>query len=506
MAPSPAPHDRPSFGLESAPPTSSSPTAQRSAAAIPPPPPTASATQNAAAPPTRSDSASPRGTTAGSNAHKSSPPSASRNAGGPKIVVKKEPGSPDLPTTRHRPKKLDLSKDSNIVSPATGRPLTAREGLGIQEVGLACLSPGFVTQDPVMNANVQRSMNVREQQRQIIEARLQQQSAKGDGPNKDKDGSHFAAKTPGLARKRGAPPGLSIIAPPHEHFANERVIQSAPLGQTFTGMHNPHPLTRHITNQPSKLSNTSHIHHVPATQTNNRLPPIADVFGQNLSGHPDSSGHGLYPGQNRGPLASPHHPPAPPHQAPAHQAPTPGRPREYKSAEEAQVELAGGRPELLPKLVRYGGHHQPPTPPSPPHHGGGGGGGGGGFPRDHHRDHRPLADHAATATSRSASSSNNNNSNHLNHHHHPHHQTNNTQPPPPPSSSSSMKRRRHEYEEGGSPPLGNGRPAGVRRTMMFGEGVLGGRDSRDSPDSAHEANKRETFIRLCGELWDLLRS
>jgi hypothetical protein len=69
-----------------------------------------------------------------------------------------------------------------------------------------------------------------------------------------------------------------------------------------------------------------------------------------------------------------------------------------------------------------------------------------------------------------------------------------------------MKRRRHEYEEGGSPPLGNGRPAGVRRTMMFGEGGLGGRDSRDSPDSAHEANKRETFIRLCGELWDLLRS
>ena len=269
-----------------------------------------------------------------------------------------------------------------------------------------------------MKEQLQRSMSVREHQRQIIEARLQQQSAKGDGPNHgDKDSmGNFAAKTPGLARKRGAPPGLSIVAPSHEQFANERVIQSAPLGHSFTGRHNAHPLTRHITNQPSNLASTSHIHHVPANQTNNRLPPIADVFGQGLSGHPDNGGHQMFASQSRGPLASPHHPP-PPQQA---QAPTPGRPREYKSAEEAQAELAGGRPELLPKLVHYGGH-QPPTPPSP----------GMSHPQ------RPVTD-----ADRSA--------------------------------SSNRRRTRAEYEEGGSPPLGNGRAA--QRRGPFGEG-------RDSPET-----------------------
>ncbi|KAL2019519.1 hypothetical protein VTK56DRAFT_9553 [Thermocarpiscus australiensis] len=399
MAPSPAPHDRPSLGTELPPLATSSPNAQRTAAA-PAPPPAASATSNAP-PPSRSGSGSPKGGATTTSTHKSSPPSAPRNAERPKIIVKKEPGSPDLPTARHRPRKLDLSKNTNVVSPATGRPLTAREGaLGIQEVGLACLSPGFVTQDPVMKEQLQRSMNVREQQRQIIESRLQQQSAKGDGPDKDNSGSHFAAKTPGLARKRGAPPGLSIVAPSHEQFANERVIQSAPLGQTFTGRHNPHPLTRHITNQPSNLSSTSHIHHVPANQTNNRLPPIADVFGQNLSGHPESSGHTLYASQSRGPLASPHHPPLPP------QAPTPGRPREYKSAEEAQVELAGGRPELLPNRIANGGSNN---------------------------------NHSYGTTTTTTTTTN-------------------------------VKRRRAEYEEGGSPPLGNGRPAQSARRGPFGEG------------------------------------
>lgn len=334
MAPSPAPHDRPSFSSElpphsTTPSTAQSPSTQRTA----PPPSNATPAQ-------RSGSRSPKG----ANPAKSSPPSASRNAGGmPKIIVKKEPNSPDLATSRHRPRKLDLSKGG---PPGSGppRPLTAREGLGIQEVGLACLSPGFVTQDPVMKEQLQRSMSVREQQRHIIESRLQQQSAKGDGPG-DKDGPQFSAKTPGMSRRNKAPPGLSIVAPSHEQFANERVIQSAPLGQTFTGMHNPHPLTRHITNQPSKLSNTSHIHHVPANQTNNRLPPITDVFAGGLPPPPESARHNLYPEQSQRPLASPGHPPPPP-------APTPGRPREYKSAEEAQHELAGGRPELLPNASK----------------------------------------------------------------------------------------------------------------------------------------------------------
>lgn len=260
-----------------------------------------------------------------------------------------------------------------------------------------------------MKEQVQRSMSVREHQRQLIEQRLQQQSAKGDGNmgEKDRDGANgFAAKTPGMSRRNKAPPGLSIVAPSHEQFASERVIQSAPLGQTFTGMNNPHPLTRHIENRPSKLSNTSHIHHVPANQTNNRLPPISDVFGHNLSGHPGSQDHAMYaphtavprPGGSPNHSQHPHPPPS-------------SRPREYKSAEEAQHELAGGRPELLPKLVHYGGH-QPPTPPSP----------------------LPGAPRADANR----------------------------------SSSAHNKRRREEYEAGVSPPLGTGRPS-VRRAP-FGEG------------------------------------
>ncbi|AEO58058.1 hypothetical protein MYCTH_2134282 [Thermothelomyces thermophilus ATCC 42464] len=527
MAVSPAPHDRPSsYGSDLPPPTSTSPSAQRTGAAPPPPPPaSAAAANNASAPPTRSSSGSPKGSTASAAAgaatpgaattQRSSPPSASRNASGPKIVVKKEPSSPGLQAARHRPRKLDLSKNTSIVSPATGRPMTARDGLAIQEVGLACLSPGFVPKDAAEQEQLNRSMTVREHQRQIIEARLQQQSAKmGDNSDKDKESSHFAAKTPGLARKRGPPPGLSIVAPSHEQFANERVIQSAPLGQTFTGRHNPHPLTRHVTNQPSNLASMSHIHHVPANQTNNRLPPIADVFGQNLSGHPESSGHALFAGQNRAPLPSPHHPPA---------QPQPARTREYKSAEEAQVELAGGRPELLPKLVRYGGH-QPPTPPSPPNTQ---------ASRDYpHSQHNVNTAHNAP-------------SNHHHHNHQSHHRlspnladpslpttssrtlSNNHQAPPPgsgPSGSGTnpMKRRRAEYEEGGSPPLGNGgRPApaaphppqpqqqqqqsmplpfgaaSAPRRAFFGEG-------RDSPETLEA--KKEEFLSLCARAWDLLHS
>lgn len=367
----------------------------------------------------------------------------------PKIVVKKEPASPDLPGARHRPRRLDLSKNSNTGgNPGTARPLTAREGgsLGIQDVGIACLSPGFVTQDPAMKEQLQRSLSVREHQRQIIEARLQQQSAKGEGPDhaKEKDNvGHFAAKTPGLARKRGAPPGLSIVAPSHEHFANERVIQSAPLGQTFTGRHNPHPLTRHIANQPSNHSNASHMQHVPATQTNNRLPPLSDVFGQGLSAHPESGGHSMIAQHARAPLASPSRAPPPPlplqQLQQQQQPPQSARHRGYKSAEEAQAELAAGRPELLPKLVHYGGH-QPPTSPSPQT----------GVPQRQYTD---------------------------------------------ASRSASRRRTRAEYEDGGTPPLGNGRAS--QRRGPFGEG-------RDSPES--QRAKRDEFLKLCERAWDLFHS
>ncbi|KAI5863255.1 hypothetical protein GGS23DRAFT_61303 [Durotheca rogersii] len=425
MAPSPAPHDRPAY-TELAPATSapagaasasnsssgtaaasaSSPSTSRTAAAV-----SAIPAANASTTAQRPNSRSPP-RSAVQPAAKSSPASAARNAPGapaPKIFVKKEPGSPDIPTARHRPRKLDLSKNTLTGSgAATARPALGREGLGIQEVGIACLSPGFVTQDPVMKEHLQQSLNVREQQRRIIEARLQQQSAKGDGPDngKEKDPiSQFAAKTPGMSRRNKAPPGLSIVAPSHEQFANERVIQSAPLGQTFTTRHHPQPLTRHLANQPSNLSSTSHIHHIPANQTTNRLPPISDVFaGQGLPSHAEPSSRPLYPGSSHGPLASPSHPPPG-----ISQAPLSSRPREYKSAEEAQQELAGGRPELLPKLVHYTGH-QPPTPPSP-------------------RNGAGTLD-TGRGTSR--------------------------------------RRTRAEYEEGSSPPLGHG-PAATRRGP-FGAG------------------------------------
>ncbi|RDA95822.1 hypothetical protein CP533_5063 [Ophiocordyceps camponoti-saundersi (nom. inval.)] len=407
MAPSPAPHERQSFSSDLRPTPMA---AQQSPGSGQKTPATLSGPGNGSTPRRVGNSPKPP---------KSSPSTAPRSdPKPPKIVVKKEPGSPTLPTTRPRPRKLDLSKSTGSSSnmPASAVPLSARDNLGIQEVGIACLSPGFVTQDPVMKEQLQRSMTVREQQRHIIEARLQQQSAKGDGPA-DKDTSQqFAAKTPGMSRRNKAPPGLSIVAPSHEQFADERVIQSAPLGHSFSGRQHLASLSRHVVNQPSHLSSTSHIHHVPATQTNNRLPPLSDVFGQSVSAHPDNAPGSLYPGNPaRGPLKSPSHPPPPPPPPPQQQMPTSGRPREFKSAEEAQHELAGGRPELLPKIVHYGGH-QPPTPPSP------------------------------APGSRQ----------------------------PEGSRSASKRRTRTEYEEGTSPPLGHG-PAATRRGP-FGEG----RDSPDT--------------------------
>ncbi|XWW97576.1 hypothetical protein V2A60_005560 [Cordyceps javanica] len=354
MAPSPAPHERPS---------AISPTASASLASTangvtsPAPRRSISASKPAATlpPAPRSGSISPRTASASG---KASPSSTSKtDVSVPKVVIKKEPGSPSLNSTRPRPRKLDLSKNTlNSNSPASALPLTARDGLGIQEVGLACLSPGFVTQNPVMKEQLQRSLSVREQQRNIIEARLQQQSAKGDGTHPDRDTApQFSAKTPGLSsHRRRAPPGLSIVAPSHEQFAHERVIQSAPLGHSFTGRHHPAPLSRHVPTQPGHGSQ-SHIHHVPAAQTNNRLPPIHDVFPQ---AQPADSHPSTYGSASRAPLASPGHPQS------AFPPPLSARPREYKSAEDAQQELAGGRPELLPKIVHYGGH-QPPTPPSP---------------------------------------------------------------------------------------------------------------------------------------------
>lgn len=368
-------------------------------------------------------------------------------------MVKKEPSSPDVPTPRHRPRKLDLSKNGSSANPMTSRPsggqLTSREnGLGIQDVGLACLSPGFVTQDPTMREQLQRSISVREQQRHIIESRLQQTAKPGDAPMESAKEREMAGpggmKTPATSRRK-APPGLSIVAPSHEQFANERVIQSAPLNQSFTGLrgHHSHPLTRHIANQPSNLSNTSHIHHVPATQTANRLPPITDVFAsEGLGHHREAPRTGFFHGSNGSMSNSSINPPpgfVSPGLPPQPLQAARDRPREYRSAEEAQAELAGGRPELLPKIVHYGGH-QPPTPPSP-----------------------------LTAN--------------------PMKQGDNSR------SGGSRRRVRAEYEEGASPPLGHG-PAATRRGP-FGEG-------RESPDA--QRRKKDEFMSLCARAWDLFHS
>ncbi|KAI9826890.1 MAG: hypothetical protein M1832_005829 [Thelocarpon impressellum] len=390
-------------------------------------------------------------------------PRTARNGPPPKIIVKKEPPtSPDLQTSRHRPRKLDLSKGSPAGPPLTSRqsggPLTSRDGSGIvmHDVGLACLSPGFSTQDPTMREQLQRSISVRDQQRHIIESRLQKTAKPGEGETAAKQGElppHGGAKTPSTSRRR-APPGLSIVAPSHEQFANERVIQSAPLHRSFPSRHQPEPMTRHVANQPSNLSSTSHIHHVPATQTNNRLPPITDVFAsEGLGVHREGqakSATGMY--QPHSNSNSSHSNTRPPFPSPGQQAAQPptsasGRPREYRSAEEHLASMSGGRDELLPKIIHYGGH-QPPTPPS------------------------PLTANGATPQK-------------------PHH----------PSSAADVRsgggrrRARAEYERDmGTPPLGSGREP---RRAPFGE-------DRDSPES--NRRKKEEFLSLCSRAWELFHS
>ncbi|KAJ9301381.1 hypothetical protein DTO271G3_1516 [Paecilomyces variotii] len=393
---------------------------------------------------------------------KRSPQSAQSGANAPKIVVKKEPpSSPSLQTnSRHRPRKLDLSASlpasSGLSARAPGGPMTAREPMGIQEVGIACLSPGFQTHDPAMREQLQRSISVRDQQRSIIESRLQK-TAKGDGPDGVKPSeSNLFGSGPKSSKKR--PPGLSIVAPPASQFAHERVIQSAPLNQTFTGRHQPQTLTRHVSHQIPSLS-SSHIHHAPANQTNNRLPPISDVFGSDALGprdrhHPSGS----TPSQSNGlpRLPSP--------------SQMPKRPREYRSAEEAVHELAGGREELLPRIVHYGGH-QPPTPPSPLVHTGS-------------RD----AQHASVAAPSSERVNSISSASH----------------------GTSRRRPRSEYEQdNGSPPLGNGPDTRYKNGPATGGpppsayyGPFGA--GRDSPET--QRRKKEEFLSLCSRAWDLFHS
>lgn len=327
--------------------------------------------------------------------------------------------------------------------------MTARDP-NMQEVGIACLSPGFQTQDPVIREQLQRSLSVRDQQRSIIESRLQS-SAKGDGPDGVKPSDSNLFSLPKAGKRR--PPGLSIVPPSASQFANERVVQSAPLNQTFTGRHQPPSMTRQTVNQSPTLSSSSHSHHVPATQTNNRLPPLSDVFGAMDARDREINRTPYQPQSNNLPLPSPAFPGSAAQPSP--------RPREYRSAEEAVQELSGGREDLLPRIVHYGGH-QPPTPPSPRLNGP--------KPANRHDVLAMLPQPVLQST----------------------------------STDGARRRPRSEYEQdNGSPPLGEQQhrpnPALGANSQHgpFGAG-------RDSPET--QRKKKEEFLGLCSRAWDLFHS
>lgn len=396
----------------------------------------------------------------------------------PMIKVKKEPASPSMSSSRPRPKRLDLSSStSNTRGPQTARPsapLTSREsaGLAIQDVGLACLSPGFQTHDPAMREQLQRSLDVRDQQRQIIEARqkgTKPGSSHEEGGQKSQDTTLFGVqtRTPTTSKRKGPPPGLSIAAPSASQFANDRVVQSAPLNQTFTGLRpGDQQYSRHAQHGPSGLSQMSHIHHVPATQTNNRLPPIADVFANDRlevqRGYPTTHS----PSNPNGPPAhSPGYPPQ-------HAQPLSSRGREFRSAEEAMAGLSGGREELMPKVVHYGGV-QPPTPPSPMPPGG---------PQHHTAPGAPqIGPHSGYPDSGG---------------------------PRPDilartSSMNGRRRGREEYErDNGSPPSAFNHQEPKRSTYA----VRGDDREEDWRAGMSGAEKKEEFLRLCERAWDLFHS
>lgn len=210
----------------------------------------------------------------------------------------------------------------------------------MRDVGMACLSPGFATQDPMMREQLQRSISVRDQQRSIIEQRLQRHVKPGE---KNEQGAD-----PGSARgsRRRPPNSLTIVPPPHRAFAHERVVQSAPLNQSFTGRQQAPP--QHPVHPPSQ-------HAQQHAQQVNRLPPIADLCAPER----------LESSRSARPVdpARPYYPPPRPQPSPNNGTFT--RPREHRSAEEALASMSGGRDDLLPRIIHYGGH-QPPTPPSPP--------------------------------------------------------------------------------------------------------------------------------------------
>ncbi|RMZ86214.1 hypothetical protein DV737_g312, partial [Chaetothyriales sp. CBS 132003] len=259
------------------------------------------------------------------------------------------------------------------------------------------------TQDPTMREQLQRSLSVRDQQRSIIESRLLK-SAKGDVmPDSAKATDCLgAAKTSSGGCKKRPPAGLSIVPPAAERFANERVVQSAPLNHSFPGRSDAQPPSRNPSGP-------------------NRLPPISDVFAPNeLRPEPTRPSflHTVSSSSQHGPpLPSPGYPPQTAHPMSQSAYGFPDRPREYRSAEEAVHDLTGGREELMPKI-------------------------------------KALLNGLA-----------------------------------------GRRRSRNEYEDGSTPPLGSGRTR--RPHYPFG-------DERDSP--ATNRAKKDKFLALCAEAWDLFHS
>ncbi|KAI1135762.1 hypothetical protein F5Y05DRAFT_421157 [Hypoxylon sp. FL0543] len=70
-----------------------------------------------------------------------------------------------------------------------------RVGLSAQEAGMACLAPGFETQDPVKREHLQQSMEIREQQQRIIEAR-QLEARRQQDPAPRSDTTNKKGKAP----------------------------------------------------------------------------------------------------------------------------------------------------------------------------------------------------------------------------------------------------------------------------------------------------------------------
>ncbi|KAJ5519138.1 hypothetical protein N7453_001560 [Penicillium expansum] len=407
----------------------------------------------------------------GSPTEKGGPASPSQGgSGGPQITVKKEPGSSPRMQSRPRPRKLDLStslpSSSGLSVRPPGGPLTA----SMQHVGLACLSPGFQTHDPIMREQLQRSLSVRDQQRSIIEQRMQR-SAKDDGPDGIKPSESNLmdrkAQTSGRpihrpsirlpVRKRASHPICS--ATPDFYWQVPATAIDPPRCQSEPdlGLDLPHASAA---GDPNKQSSSS----------------LSDVFGSDTLGRDRDSGHvnmhlnasstNSSQSNNLAPMPSPG--------LPGTMSQTPNRPREYHSAEEAVQEMSGGREELLPRIVHYGGH-QPPTPPS------------------------PQILHAGPKTAPLA----------------PEPQAPNGPPPASfgmfaPSDVTARRRPRSEYErDNGSPPLGHGpdsqhrsNPAAMPGPHASFPGPFGA--GRDSPET--QRRKKDEFLGLCARAWDLFHS